>query len=309
MVSLVKTKLGRAKAGDKKSWKGWLKSAAKQLLYHGCDRAWITAHVFQLENTRKESAEFDPMAGQRDIRLTDGSSSVVSHRFEVSRNGDSKEVVIDPSLESHVGQAPSVVGPTSTEPRATSDVVIDLSEGAGLISSPSWVRRSPRFNSPQAVAQEVVIDPSKAPIGLTNLLAVAADGVTDLSVVQSPVRGVSGGVTDPPENQTGPSPVPVVGKVINLPKQKTTRQSATTGRDADGVIDPSVSLPSHLQDDVVEILVTAEEAALLLSPERMEVDADPTPIIPNVSPTFVAVTISPRRSPRLIEKTRGPKGP
>ena len=39
MVSLVKTKLGRAKAGDKKSWKGWLKSAAKQLLYHGCDRA------------------------------------------------------------------------------------------------------------------------------------------------------------------------------------------------------------------------------------------------------------------------------
>jgi len=72
MVSSVKTKLGRAKAGDKKSWKGWLKSAAKQLLHHGCDRAWLTAHVFQLKNTRKESAEFDPMAGD----VTSGSPMV-----------------------------------------------------------------------------------------------------------------------------------------------------------------------------------------------------------------------------------------
>ena len=55
---------------------------------------------------------------------------------------------------------------------------------------------------------------------------------------------------------------------------------------------------------MVEILVTAEEAALLLSPERMEVDADPTPVIPNLGPTFVAVTISPRRSPRLTEKRK-----
>jgi len=33
LVTLVKTKLGRAKAGDKKSWKAWLKTAAKQFLY------------------------------------------------------------------------------------------------------------------------------------------------------------------------------------------------------------------------------------------------------------------------------------
>jgi len=33
MVSLVKTKLGRAKAGNKKSWKARLKTASKQLLY------------------------------------------------------------------------------------------------------------------------------------------------------------------------------------------------------------------------------------------------------------------------------------
>jgi len=53
MVSLVKTKLGRAKVEDKKSWKAWLKTAEKQLLYHRCDRAWLTADVFQLENTRR----------------------------------------------------------------------------------------------------------------------------------------------------------------------------------------------------------------------------------------------------------------
>ena len=53
---------------------------------------------------------------------------------------------------------------------------------------------------------------------------------------------------------------------VNKHPNPTTRQSATTGRDADVVIDPSVSLPSHPQDNVVEILVTAEEAALLYHP-------------------------------------------
>jgi len=63
------------------------------------------------------------MAGRCDYRLPDGGSSVVSHIFEVSSQGDSKAVVIDPSLEYHVGQAPSVVGVTSPEPMVTSDVV------------------------------------------------------------------------------------------------------------------------------------------------------------------------------------------
>ena len=260
-----------------------VENRCKTVPLQSVDRAWLTAHVFQLENTHKESAEFDPMAGRRDYRLADGSSSVVSHRFEVSSNGDSKAVVSDSSRKSLVGQAPSVVGLTSPEPMVTSDIVVDRSEDAGLISSPSRVCRSPCFSSPQLVAQAVVIDPSKAPIGLTNLLTVAVDGVSDPSAVKSPVKGVSGGVLDPPESQTGPGPVPVVGKVLYLPKHKTTRQSTTTGRDADGVIDLSVSLPSHPRDYVVEILVSAEEAALLLSPERaMEVDADPTSLVPNL---------------------------
>ena len=126
--------------------------------------------------------------------------------------------------------------------------------------------------SPPLVAQAVVVDPLKAPMDLTNLLTVDMDRVLD------PIKGVSGGVSDPPENQTGPGHVPVVSKVLDLPKQKITRQSTAAGRDTDGFLDPSVSLPSHPRNDVVVILST-EEAALLLLPETAtEVDADPTPL-------------------------------
>lgn len=86
----------------------------------------------------------------------------------------------------------------------TSDVSLDLSEDARLISSPTGLRRNPRF---QRVAREVVFDPSKVPIGLTNFLTVAIDGVLDPSAVQSPVKDVIGGVSYSPESQTGHVPV------------------------------------------------------------------------------------------------------
>jgi len=100
--------------------------------------------------------------------------------------------------------ASSVVGSSSTEPLLISDGILDLSENDRLISSPTGLRRNPRF---QRVAREVVLDPSKAPIGLTNLLTVAIDGVLDPSAVHSPVKGVIGGVSYSPEIKTGPVPV------------------------------------------------------------------------------------------------------
>ena len=82
----------------------------------------------------------------------------------------------------------------------------------------------------------MVIDPSKAPIGLANLLTVAADGghrsvcsaVTSQGCLgwgsqicggkcQEAHMAAEFGKNLLEENQTGPGPVPVVGKVINLP--------------------------------------------------------------------------------------------
>jgi len=71
-------------------------------------------------------------------------------------------------------------------------------------------------------------------------------------------------------------------RVLDLPKTKDHKAVNNNGRNTDGVLDSSEYLPRdpRVTDGVVEILVSAKEAALLLSPEKgMEVDADPTPMV------------------------------
>lgn len=123
MVNLVKQK--EATASNKKSWRQWLKEAARALeAYQVADRGWISKNVQTLSKRQvQESPFYNPMAGRRDIRFYPPATMVEPTQqedvLEVELTKEEEDALLM-SPPKKASQAPSPVPSSRRSPRIAS---------------------------------------------------------------------------------------------------------------------------------------------------------------------------------------------
>lgn len=129
MVNLVKEK--EANARNKKSWKGWLKEAARALeTYQVVNREWISRNVHVLPDlpVRKEQ-QYDPMAGRRDIRFYPSATAVEPREdvLDVQLSKEEEDALLMSSPEK-ASPVPSPIPIPRRSPRIAKKKPVELPE-------------------------------------------------------------------------------------------------------------------------------------------------------------------------------------